>query len=315
MNPSIQDGILATYHNSLSWDQSFSILHNDQPVDLSVACGQPNSSTFSAPDQPKKAPNGLIYRFDITKFTGELGWSSLKKMIKDCLPGSDFIECRPCRALSLKSFRYTLHCNRYKMLETNIPKHYHPESFTQSGVRMESVKRTKTPGALKAFDAMASKTELREMKNETITISSKVHRRKRNYPSKRRTQSQRTASHSQRCNCQISVLLWNDGYFYLDSRYTNLHHTGHPYIPPIAKKLGSAEITDNQAFILQQLSVMGVQKSKISRLLSALEQNDGSFTVQTVKNYLNACDILTKKELGLDHHMSSAEAAIEYLHR
>ena len=184
MNPSIQDGILATYHNSLSWDQSFSILHNDQPVDLSVACGQPNSSTFSAPDQPKKAPNGLIYCFDITKFTGELGWSSLKKMIKDCLPGSDFIECRPCRALSLKSFRYTLHCNRYKMLETNIPKHYHPESFTQSGVRMESVKRTKTPGVLKAFDAMASKMELRAMKNDTITTSSKVHRRKRNYPSK-----------------------------------------------------------------------------------------------------------------------------------
>ena len=235
MNPSIQDGILATYHNSLSWDQSFSILHNDQPVDLSVACGQPNSSTFSAPDQPKKAPNGLIYRFDITKFTGESGWSSLKKMIKDSLPGSDFIECRPFCALSINSFRYTLHCNRYKMLETNITKHYHPEFFTQSGVRIESVKRTKTPGELKAFDAMVSKEELRAMKNDTITTSSKVHRKKRNYPSKRRTQSQRTATHSLRCNCQISVLLWNDGYFYLDSRYTNLHHTGHPYIPLIAK--------------------------------------------------------------------------------
>ncbi len=111
------------------------------------------------------------------------------------------------------------------------------------------------------------------------------------------------------------MLLWNDGYFYLDSRYTNLHHTGHPYIPPIVKKLGSAEIMDNQAIILQQLSVMGVQKSKISSLLSALEQNDESFTVQTIKNYLNACDLLTKKELGLDHQMSSAKVAIEYLHR
>ena len=79
--------------------------------------------------------------------------------------------------------------------------------------------------------------------------------------------------------------------------------------------MGSAEIMDNQAFILQQLSVMGIQKTKISRLLSALEQNDGSFTVQAVKNYLNACDLLNKKELGLDHQISSAEAAIEYLHR
>ncbi len=314
MNSSIQDGILATYHDSLSWAQSFSIVHNDQPVDLSVACGQPKSSTFSAPDQPRKIPNGLVYRFDTAKFTGESGWSSLKKMIKDSLPGSDFIECRPFRALSLNSFRYTLHCNRYKMLETNITKHYHPEFFTQSGVRIESVKRTKTPGELKLFDAMASKMELRAMKNDTITTSSKVPRKKRNYPTKRRTQSQCTASHSLRCNCQISVLLWNDGYFYLDSRYTNLHHTGHPYIPPNAKTMGSAEITDNQAFILQQLSVMGVQKSKISSLLNALK-HDGSFTVQTIKNYLNACDLLNQKELGLDHKMSSAEAAIEFLHR
>ena len=211
MNPSIQDGILATYQKSLSWDQSFSIIHNDQPVDLSLACGQANFSTFCAPDQPKKIPNGLIYRFDTT-FSGKSGWFSLKKMTKDRLPGSDFIECRPHRELSLNSFHYTLHCSRYKMLEMATPKQYHPESFTQSGVCMESVKRTKTPGALEAIDAMASKMETGAIKNDTITMSSKVHRKKRIYPSERRTQSQRTASHSHRCNCQISVLLWNDSF-------------------------------------------------------------------------------------------------------
>ena len=60
---------------------------------------------------------------------------------------------------------------------------------------------------------------------------------------------------------------------------------------------------------------MGVQKSNISSLLSAMDESDGSFLVQTVKNYLNECEILKRKELGLDHRMSSAEAAIEYLHR
>ena len=60
---------------------------------------------------------------------------------------------------------------------------------------------------------------------------------------------------------------------------------------------------------------MGVQKSKISNLLSAMDDSGGSFSVQTVKNYLNTCDLLKQKELGLDNHMSSAEAAIEYLHR
>jgi hypothetical protein len=79
--------------------------------------------------------------------------------------------------------------------------------------------------------------------------------------------------------------------------------------------LGSAEISDQQAFILQQLSVMGVQKSKISSLLSSMDESDGSFSVQTVKNYLNASDLLKRNELSLDHLMSSTEAAIEYLHR
>ena len=106
------------------------------------------------------------------------------------------------------------------------------------------------------------KKELRALKNSTITTSSKVHRRKRINPSKRWTQLQHAALPSLRCNYQISIILWNDSFFYLDSRYTNLRPPGHPYIPTIAKKLGSAEITGNQALILQQLSVMGVQKSK-----------------------------------------------------
>ncbi len=313
MNPSLQDGIIDTYQNSLSWDQTFSVIHKEESVDLSHACAMATVSTICAPDQPKKIPNGLIYRFD-TSFAGKSSWTSLKKMIKASLPGGDFIECRPHRALSLNSFRYTLHCSRYKILEINSQKQYHPESFTQDGVRPESIKRQKS-GGLTAIDAMASKTEVRALKNCTTTTSSKVQRKKRTHPSKRRTQSQRTASPSLRCNCQISIILRNDNFFYLDSRYTNRHHTGHPYIPPIAKKFGSAEITDNQAVILQQLSVMGVQKSKISSLLTSLEQTEGSFLVQTVKNYLSACDVLNKKELGLDHRMSSAEAAIEYLHR
>ena len=130
-----------------------------------------------------------------------------------------------------------------------------------------------------------------------------------------RTKSQRSESYTNECPCQISIILHFDSYFYLDVQYTNLHHTGHPSIPPHAKKLGSAEISDDKAFILQQLSVMGVQKSKISSLLSTMEESEGYFSVQTVKNYLNACEILNQKEFGLDNKMSSAEAAIDYLHR
>lgn len=236
-------------------------------------------------------------------------------MIRASLPGSDFIETRCCRALSLNNFHYTLHCNRYKCVETNVEKEFRPEAFTQTGVRSESVKRTKTKGSMSTIDAMATKTEQRAIKSQTITLSSKVHRTKRLYPTKRQTKSQKSESYTNKCPCQISIILHSDSYFYLDVWYTNLHHTGHPPIPPRAKKLGSAEISDDKAFILQQLSVMGVQKSKISSLLSTMEESEGYFSVQTVKNYLNACEILNQKEFGLDNKMSSAEAAIDYLHR
>ena len=46
-----------------------------------------------------------------------------------------------------------------------------------------------------------------------------------------------------------------------------------------------------------------------------MDESDGSFSIQTGKNYLNACEILNQKEFGLDNKMSSAEAAIDYLHR
>ena len=138
-------------------------------------------------------------------------WESVlefsKKMIKDSLPGADFIESRSCCALSMNSFWYTLQCNRYKCLEIGNQKEYPAESYTQSRVCHKSVKRTKTSCALWRIDAMATKTELRAMKNQTITTNSKVHRKKWMYPTKRCTKSKRTKSSSNKCNCQISILL------------------------------------------------------------------------------------------------------------
>jgi hypothetical protein len=216
MNPSLQEDIIEMYQQSLSWYQPFLVQHDDVALDLSHACRSCDSSSLCAPDQPKQLPNGLIYCFD-TSFCGKPGWNSLKKIIKNSLPGSDLIECRTCCSLSLNCFRYTLHCNRYKCLETKNKKEYNDNGFTQSGVRHETVKRTKTNDASSTIDVMATKTELRAMNNQTVTLSSKVHRKKRMYPTKRQTKSQRPEMSTEKCNCQISILLWKDTYFYLDA--------------------------------------------------------------------------------------------------
>ncbi len=90
MNSSLQCGIIETYQQSLSWDQSFSVQHNDTIVNLSTACKTSDFSSLCEPDKPKNMPHSLIYRFN-TSFAGNQCWSSLKKMIKDSLPGADFI--------------------------------------------------------------------------------------------------------------------------------------------------------------------------------------------------------------------------------
>ncbi len=54
-------------------------------------------------------------------------------MMKDSLPGADFIESRSCHALSMNSFCYTLHCNMYKWLDIRNKKEYAVEVYTQSG--------------------------------------------------------------------------------------------------------------------------------------------------------------------------------------
>ena len=71
-------------------------------------------------------------------------------------------------------------------------------------------------------------------------------------------------------------------FFYQDAQCYCLHHNGHPYVPQISKKLYSPEISDKSAFILQQLCIMGVKKSKLSKLLNSIEENDGMFNVKTI---------------------------------
>lgn len=100
------------------------------------------------------------------------------------------------------------------------------------------------------------------MKNMAITKSSKVYRKKRNYPQEYCTLSQRSEESFQKCQYQISLFLWEDLFsiLILDTPLfiivvTHMFHL-------LKNILGSAEISDKYGFILQQLSVMGVRKSK-----------------------------------------------------
>lgn len=48
------------------------------------------------------------------------------------------------------------------------------------------------------------------------------------------------------------------------------------------KNLGSAEITDNLAFIIQQLFGIGAPELKLSKSLNSMGENDGIFSRKTI---------------------------------
>jgi hypothetical protein len=63
------------------------------------------------------------------------------------------------------------------------------------------------------------------------------------------------------------------------------------------------------------MSAVGVRPSQLTILLEMLDESDGSFQSTTVKNLIQKCELLHQKELGIDHTMSSAEKAMEFLSR
>jgi hypothetical protein len=69
-----------------------------------------------------------------------------------------------------------------------------------------SLLRRNIPRALTAIGTMATKNELREMKNRMVTTFFKG--QKRIQTRKQRTYSQRPNTTDQKCCCKISILLW-----------------------------------------------------------------------------------------------------------
>jgi hypothetical protein len=63
------------------------------------------------------------------------------------------------------------------------------------------------------------------------------------------------------------------------------------------------------------MSAVGVRPSQLAVLLEMLDNADGTYQSATVRNLVQKCGLLHQKELGIDHTISSAEKAMEFLNR
>ena len=113
MDPALQQEILQMYKLSLSWDQAFCVTHYDQSVKMPNSCSEIGLHPLHPTDQPIKIPCGLNYPFDKI-LMGATSCHSLKKMIKEFLPESDFVSCREFPKVSSNAHGYILCCHHCK---------------------------------------------------------------------------------------------------------------------------------------------------------------------------------------------------------
>jgi hypothetical protein len=133
------------YKLSLSRDQAFCVTHYDQSVKTPNSCSEIGLHPLHAPDQPIKIPCGLNYPFEKI-LMGATRCHSLKKMIKEFLPESDFVSCREFPKVSSNAHGYILCCHRYKHVGTISKKDYSPDMYTQKESVLNPLKHKRLPG-------------------------------------------------------------------------------------------------------------------------------------------------------------------------
>ena len=101
----------------------------------------------------------------------------------------------------------------------------------------------------------------------------------------------------------------------MDYKTTCLTHNSHPAYTPEAKLKGIRFISDQSKLLIERMSAVGVRPSQLAVLLEMLDDADGTYQSATVRNLVQKCELLHEKELGIDHTMSSAEKAMEFLKR
>jgi hypothetical protein len=154
-----------------------------------------------------------------------------------------------------------------------------------------------------------------ESKTTKCSTSSTVSHFSDNQPSNRRVHSIRKTDKKDRCKCRIAFFLWPDGFYYLDHKTTCLTHNGHPAYTPEAKLNSVRYISDQSKLLIELMSAVGVRPSQLAVLLEMLDDADGTYQSATVRKLVQKCKLLHQKELGIDHTMSSAEKAMEFLNR
>jgi hypothetical protein len=117
------------------------------------------------------------------------------------------------------------------------------------------------------------------------------------------------------CKCHVAFFLWPDGFYYLDHKTANLAHNGHPEYTPEAKLKGITYITDQSEVLIECMFAVGVHPSQLAILLEMLDDAEGTYQASTVKTLVPKCELLHQHELGIDHNISLAEKAMEFLNR
>ena len=151
-----QNLLLEKFFDEVSWKQPFIVQHDGLSVDLSSSVGKAPKTPFNAPDQPKFFYVTSKYRFP-KEFNSLDKFESFRTFLNYSLPGADFIKVKG--VMKYEGYtRITLKCDNWLNYdEENHTRSFPDGSYIQDGVRVETIKRTKTSGMISTFDQLAKK--------------------------------------------------------------------------------------------------------------------------------------------------------------
>jgi len=158
MYQDVSNDICRIINDSNVWLSTIVIPDGDQVLDISSAVNGPDSSTpLGAKNQPSSFPTGRnasFYRFDPEKYYCVDSWPALKDMLtkSGCVSGCTLsVRNSDSRPSCYRKVMYELRCTHGFLIRQNGSSIYNGDDVGATNVVMESLKRRKTPRALKGM--------------------------------------------------------------------------------------------------------------------------------------------------------------------
>ena len=287
--------------NAKNWTQQLNIIQDDGST-CNVGCALRGTLSRTPPNainQPNKYPRQTCIRLP-TSLKGKDAFPRVKMLLEN---GGPLLTIRQVpsesRSSAQRQSNWTLCCHGHR-INPGKTGQFKAGKAAMSGIRHQPKLRQKTAGSKKrGIQAMYSKSAKAQLPPPAHAP---------NAPN-RRTKSGAAKNKESRCTFVLNLFVAQDDYWYL-SQLSNLNHKGHPRIPPSAHSIGMRELNKEDSQFISICSDVGIEGSKIAKLLERMKGEEGvsgTIVPKAIYNMSESTKKMAELSKGITSDMDDAE--------